>query len=224
VLAFAYAEGPFLALAAAQLLALRGRRWWWAAGFALLAALTRPTGLFLAVPALVEAWRARRELTSIVMRSGAVAAVVAPAVGVGSYLLWVGSRYGDRLLPFRVQDDLRGGTAFPPLRLLEGLGEIVTDPLGDGLHVPFAFGVVALAWVAWKRLPPAWAALAIVTAVACLSASNLNSMERYAYGCVPMIVALALVGGGRRWRPALALSAAVFVGMATMAWYGTYVP
>nr|MBA2282690.1 hypothetical protein [Acidimicrobiia bacterium] len=193
------------------------------AAFGLLAALARPTGLFLALPVLVEAWRHRRELVGAA-RVGVLAAIAAPAVGVGSYLLWVGSRYGDRLLPLRVQDDLRGGAAFPPLRLIEGLGEIVTDPLGDGLHVPFAFGIVALAWVAWKRLPPAWAALSIVTAAACLTADNLNSVERYAYGSVPMIVALAVVAEGRRWRPAVALSSAIFIGMATMAWYGSYVP
>jgi hypothetical protein len=123
-----------------------------------------------------------------------------------------------------VQADLRGGTVLPPLRLVEGLGEMVADPFGDGLHVPFAFGVIALAWVAWRRLPRGWALLAVAAVVLNLGADNLNSTERYAYGTVPLLVALACVVGGRWWRPAVALSSLALVGMAALAWYGRYVP
>ena len=57
-----------------------------------------------------------------------------------------------------------------------------------------------------------------------LTADNLNSIERYAYGTVPLLVALAAVTGGRRWRRSVVLSAATLVGMTAMAWYGRYVP
>lgn len=214
----AYAEGLFLALTALQLLALRQRRWWVAAGCALLATLARPTGLLLAIPPLVVAARER------LVRPGPAAAVVAPAVAFCGYLLWVGDRFGDATLPLDIQSDLRGGFVLPPLRLLEGLGEVVADPFGDGLHVPFAFGVVALAWVAWRRLPVEWSVLAVAAVVVNLAADNLNSTERYAYGTVPLVVALACVVGGRRWIPAAAVSCLLFVGMAALAWYGRYVP
>ena len=215
---WAYAEGPFLAMTAGQLLALRHRRWWVAALLGGLAALLRPTGLLLAIPAAMEAVR-RRTFTP-----GSVAAVVAPAVAVGGFLAWIGDRYGDWLEPLRIQSDLRGGAAFPPFRLFEGLGEVVVDPLGDGLHVPFAFGMIALVWVAWRRLPRSWSALAAVAVAVNLAADNLNSTERYAYGMLPLVVALACVTGGRWWRPAVGLSAVLLVGMATLAWYGRYVP
>jgi hypothetical protein len=215
---WAYAEGPFLALAAAQLLALRYRRWWLGAGLGALAALLRPTGLLLAIPAAIEAVRRR------VVTPASVAAVVAPVVAMAGFLAWVGDRYGDWFEPIRVQSDLRGGAAFPPLRLVEGLGEVVADPLGDGLHVPFAFGMVVLVWVAWRRFPRSWSVLAGVAVVVTLAADNLNSTERYAYGTVPLVVALACVTGGRRWRPAVGLCAVLLVGMATLAWYGRYVP
>jgi hypothetical protein len=215
---WAYAEGPFLALAAGQLLAVRRGRWWWAAALGALAALTRPTGLLLVIPAVVEV--VRRNARTI----AAAAAVVAPVVAVGGFLAWVGDRYGDALEPLHVQADLRGGTVFPPFRLIEGLGEVVVDPFGDGLHVPFAFGMLALAWVAWRRLPLSWSLLAIVTVVLNLAADNLNSTERYAYGTVPLLVALAWVVRGRWWRPAAALSGVTLVGMAALAWYGRYVP
>lgn len=218
---WAYAEGPFLALAAGQLLALRRGRWWWAAALGALATLTRPTGLVLAIPAAVAALRRRPWWPP---RPGPVAAVVAPALAMGGYLAWVGDRYGDWYEPLRVQADLRGGAVFPPLRLLEGFGEVVADPLGDGLHIPFALASIVLAWVAWRRLPLGWSLLAITTVAVNLAADNLNSTERYAFGAVPLVVALAWVAGGRWWRPVLGVSCALLVGMAALAWYGRYVP
>ena len=214
----AYAEGPFIALAAAQLVAVRRGRWWWAALAGALAGLARPTGLLLMIPAAVEAVRRRS------VRLPAVAAVLAPAVAIGGYLAWVGDRYGDALEPLRVQADLRGGAEFPLFRLVEGVGEMVADPLGDGLHVPFALGMIVLVWVTWRRLPVAWAVLATAAVTVNLAADNLNSTERYAYGTVPLLVALGCVTGGWRWRPAVVLSCLMFIGMMALAWYGRYVP
>jgi len=217
----AYAEGPFLALAAGQLLALRLRRWWAAGLLGALATLTRPTGLLLALPAAVAGWQAWRTGR----RDPAIAgAVLGPGVAMLGWLLWVGGRYGDPWAPLSVQSDLRGGTVFPPFRLVEGFGEVVGDPFGDGLHVPFALVTLALVWVCWRRLPGSWTALAVAGVTLNLAADNLNSTERYAYGLVPLVVALASVTGGRWWRPAVALSSLLLVGMATLAWYGRYVP
>jgi hypothetical protein len=218
---WAYAEGPFLALAAGQLLALRARRWWWAGALGALATLTRPTGLLLAIPAAVagwQTWRTGRRDGEIVV------AVLGPGLAMAGWLAWVGDRYGDPWAPLTIQSDLRGGTVLPPLRLLEGLGEMVADPFGDGLHIPFAFGVLALVWVCWRRLPGSWTALAGAGVLLNLAADNLNSTERYAYGLPPLLVALAAVTGGRWWRPAVVASSLLLVGMATLAWYGRYVP
>jgi hypothetical protein len=214
---WAYAEGPFLALAAGQLLAVHRRRWGWAFVLGALATLARPTGLLLLVPLVVEVWRARAW-------RGPLLAAAGPVAAMGGYLLWVGDRYGDAIAPLDVQADLRGGTVLPPLRLLEGFGEVVRDPFGDGLHVPFALGALALVWVAWRRLPPGWVALAAVAVLVNLSADNLNSTERYAYGVVPLLAALGMATGGRRWRAAVVVSSGLLVGMAALAWYGRYVP
>ncbi len=48
VLAWGYAEALFIALAAATILLLRREQWGWAAAAGFAAALTRPTGVFLA--------------------------------------------------------------------------------------------------------------------------------------------------------------------------------
>lgn len=228
-LVWAYAEGPFLVLAALQLIALR-RRWWWAAGAAgVLASLTRPAGLLLALPAAVEAVASlrepgRRAWAGVVGIAGRIAAVAGPVAGIVGYLWWVEEATGEGMLPVRIQDDLRGGYVFPVVRVLQGFGEMVSDPLGDGLHIPFALGMVYLAWVCCRRLPASWAVLATAVVVTSLGAGNLNSIERYAYGSVPMIVALAAVTGGRRWRPAVALSTLGMLGMTVLAWHGEYVP
>jgi len=150
--------------------------------------------------------------------------VVAPLVGMAAFLLFADAAVGDWRRPLDIQEHLRGGFVLPPVRLLEGLGEIVADPLGDGLHIPFAFGTLFLVWVCWKRLPPSWTALAAASAFVNLAAGNLNSTERYAYGTVPILVALAVVAGGRWWRPVVVVSSLGLLGMTTLAWHGRYVP
>jgi hypothetical protein len=220
---WAYAEGPFLLLAAGHLLALHRRRWWVAAVLGFLATLARPTGLLLAVPALVEGYREWHR-SHAGERVGVLAAVAGPAIGMVSFLWFAEQAVGDWMRPIDIQSDLRGGFVLPPVRLVEGLGEVVGDTFGDGLHIPFAFGTLFLVWVCWRKLPTSWAALATASALVNLAADNLNSTERYAYGTVPLVVALAVVTGGRWWRPAVVGSTIGLLGMTTLAWYGSYVP
>ncbi len=226
VLVWGYSEGLLLLLSALLLLALHHRRWGWAAVLAALATLARPTGILLVVPMVAALlagpwppkWPPSRE------RLAQIAALAAPGLVMASWLWWARQAFGDGWLPLQVQGDLRGGARFPPFRLIEGLGEVVRDPLSDGLHVPFAFAIVWLTWVAWRRLPRCWGWYALVSTLVILCAANLNSMERYALGNVVLIVAAALVASGRLWRPAVVISAISFVGMSSLAWYGSYVP
>jgi hypothetical protein len=220
---FAYAEGPFLLLAAGQLLALHRRRWWLAGALGFAATLARPSGMLLALPALIEGHREWRRSHNG-ERIGVLAAVAGPPLAMLSFLWFAEQAVGDWRLPLDIQSDLRGGFVLPPLRLVEGLGELAADPFGDGLHIPFAFGTLFLVWVCWRRLPTSWAALATASALVNLAADNLNSTERYAYGTVPLLVALAVVSGGRWWRPAVVGSTIGLLGMTTLAWYGSYVP
>ncbi|MEX2293299.1 MAG: hypothetical protein WD691_05880 [Acidimicrobiales bacterium] len=227
-LVWAYAESLFLFATALLLLALHRRQWWWVAVFGVVATLARPTGLLLVVAVAVGLFTHRSPTDPALPRDGhhvaQAAALVGPGLVMVGWLWWVEETFGDAWLPLRVQGDLRGGTRFPPFRLVEGLGEAMADPLGDGLHLPFALLALWLAWIAWRRLPLAWALYAAVTVLVMLSASNLNSIERYAFGNVVLIVAGASVAGGRAWRPTVGVSGAVLVGMTALAWYGRYVP
>lgn len=232
VLVWAYAEGLFVLLSALLLLALHRRWWWWTAAFGALATLARPTGVLLIIPVLVvvltdaisvrDAPAAPPPQRTRLLAQGA--AVLAPGAVMAGWLWWVGRTFDDAWLPLRVQSELRGAVRLPPLRLIEGVGEVVRDPLGDGLHLPFAVVIVWLAWIAWRRLPRAWGAYAVVTAVVMLSAENLNSIERYALGNVALLVAGAAVARGRLWRPTVAASGSLLIGMSALAWYGRYVP
>lgn len=220
-LVLAYAEAPFLLLSGLQLLALHRRRWGWVGVLGVLATLARPLGVLLAVPALVVAWQDGRWRR---LSPGVLAALAGPPVAFLAWLWWVDDRFGDAGAPVRVQTGLRDGTHLPPLRLLEAVGELFTDPLGDGLHLPFGLLLVALTWVAWRRLPLAWAAYAVVSVLVILSAGNLNSIERYGLGALPLVVAGASMAAGRWWRPTVVVSSLLLVGMAALAWTGDYVP
>lgn len=94
-LSLAYTEALLAAFAAWALYALLRGRWGWAAGLAVLAGLTRPTGIAVAAAVTVTA---AHEILVRRGRAPAVwaAALVAPA-GWVSYVLLVGARRGDLL-------------------------------------------------------------------------------------------------------------------------------
>lgn len=226
VLVFAYAEALYLLLAVAFFSSIRSRRWWWAAGLGVLAGLTRPHGLFLVVPAAIEAARA---LSSVRVRDlpARAAAVVGPAVGIGLYLLWAGVAEGDATLPLSVQGDFRGDAVDPFRRLVQGFGDLFgTETFGDGLHLPFALVLVALAIATFRYFPASYGAYALVVVVAALTADNLNSLERYGFlNAFPVLLTLAaLTDRERVERVALAVCGGGFVALTALALLGDYVP
>ena len=95
-LVMAYAEGTLLLCTAVALYwPSAPGRWWWAAAAGLVAGAVRPVGLLLVVPVLLEAYRSRRAARTPPAVASRLAAVMAPAVGAGGYLAWVGSSFGD---------------------------------------------------------------------------------------------------------------------------------
>ncbi|MGW6688526.1 mannosyltransferase family protein [Streptomyces sp. NPDC054961] len=96
MLTLAYTEPLLAAFAAWALYALLRGRWGWAAGLAVLAGLTRPTGIAVAaavvVAAAYEVFRRRGRAPA-----GVWAAALAAPAGWASYVLLVGVRRGDPL-------------------------------------------------------------------------------------------------------------------------------
>lgn len=109
-MAAAYSDALFLALATFAVYAARRGNWWWAAGCALLAGLTRPTGVVLILPLVWEFgrqhgwWRGRWRalLQPPVLARLAVLAGAAP-FGIFLYATYLGLRFGHPLLFVHVQ-------------------------------------------------------------------------------------------------------------------------
>jgi hypothetical protein len=233
VLVLGYSEGTFVALAIAVFLALRTSRWWAAAALGVLAGLTRPVGLLLAVPAAVEAARSLRALR----RSGVLrwpdfvprlAAVAGAPAGMAIFLGWVGARYGDFLLPLHVQEQAaRRGQVVDPLTALlhEGRGILHGHHVGSGLHVPWAIALIVLLVVCLRRWPISYGAFAGVMLLAALTSKNLDSLERYALSAFPFVLAGAsLTASERLERVTLVLGAAAMEGYAVLAFLNAVVP
>ena len=106
-----------------------------------------------------------------------------------SYLGWVQLRFGDWLLPVRIQQrhNLRGSFA-NPLATLDHAARGLLDgtEVGTGLHVPWALLLAVGVILAFRYWPVSYGAFAAVMLVAGVSSSNLDSLERYALQRVPV--------------------------------------
>ena len=226
-LVLGYAEATFLLLSVAMFLALRTRRFEWSTPFGVLAGLTRPVGVLLALPAAVEASRAWRG-ASTRQRAARASAVLAGPIGAGIYLLWVRYAYGDAWLPLSIQNNRehRGGFVDPFTRTYDGLADLLHgDRFGSGLHVLWMAVFVVLVVVLLRRLPLSYGLYAAAMVAVNLSARNLDSFERYAMSAFPLVFAVALLTDRPEVeRPVLVVSAAGLVGYSVLGFLGVYVP
>lgn len=227
VLAMGYAEAVMIAAAMGAFLALRRKRWWWAAMAGALVGISRPLGIVMVVPSVIEAARGIRRTGATERLARVVAAASAP-LGAAIYLLWVGLRFGDPLFPFKVQEEIgrRGHFVSPVGRLMAAAKELIhSNAFGSGLHFPWGIAFIALLLVAARRLPVSYTLYGAVIVVIALSASNLDSLERYGLSAFPIVMALALITD-RGWldRVVLVLCASGLVAYTTLAFLGAYVP
>ena len=235
VLVMGYSEGPMILLTVGAFLGLRSGRWWVAAGCGYLAGLTRPVGVLLVVPALIEAVglsgfgaaRRRSGASGPGALLGRAAAVLAPAAGCASYLGWTAYSFGSFWAPVRVQEqgNLRGRFADPLSTALSDLRGLAHGHLGTGLHVPWLIVFLGLAVVLLARWPLSYGAFAVATLALAISSSNFDSLERYALSAFP----LALVAGGllrqeSRFRLVLPLLGGALVSYSLLAFMNAYVP
>ena len=223
VLVWAYSEGPFLALVVGCLLLLRRERWWEAALLAGAAALVRPTGALLMVPALCAVARPSVTARGVV---GRAAVVSAGPLAAGGYVLWASLHFDEALVPLTVQRRLRGDPVDPLRRLWEGLGELFgPDALGDGLHIVAVVALVVVLVVLARSWPLRYGAFAGTCLVVALAADNLNSLERYSLNGVPIVLGVATMAGHRRLGGLVPVASGVaLVAMSAAAWSGSYVP
>jgi hypothetical protein len=227
VLVLGYTEATATLLAVAVFLGLRTRRWGWAALAGLLAGLVRPVGILLMIPAAVESLRGLRAARTRERFLRAVA-TLAPAAGAGIYLGWVAARFGDWMLPMRVQQraGLRGEFTNPFSTLSDAARNLFDGrDATTGLHLPWVLVLIALVVVAFRRWPASYGAFALAMLIVGVSSSTLNSIERYALSAFPFVLAAASVTGRSVVeRMVLILSAAVMVAYAVLVFLGVSVP
>ncbi|MHB1712013.1 MAG: hypothetical protein ACYCV7_11520 [Acidimicrobiales bacterium] len=231
-LVMGYAEGALLLCTTVTLLAIRTGRWWWAAAAGVAAGAVRPLGLLLMVPVAVEAYRdgafrigGSKRSFSVVAR---LAAVLAPLVGVGAYLGWVGVAFGDPLLPFQLQDQPghRGPITEPFAAMWHNLvAASHGHHLGSALHVPWVLLCFVLLVVAFRRLPFAYGAFAASVVAVSVATANLDSFERYALSAFPLVIAASTLSS-RRWveRSILAMAVIGMLAYSLLAFLNIYVP
>jgi hypothetical protein len=227
VLVLGYAESVLMALSIGAFLSMRKGRWWTAAALGVAAGLCRPVGVALVLPAVVEAARGWGGLPWRAWAARA-AAVVAPVVGLASYLAWVGAEFGDWRLPVRLQEteELRGGYANPLSRAWDSFAGLFGDErFGDGLHAPWIVLYVALVVVLLWRWPVSYGLYAGAMLLGALAAEDIGSFERYGLSAFPLLLAMAtVVPRGRAEAVVLAATAGGLVGFSTLALLGTFVP
>lgn len=227
VLVMGYAEATMMLLAVAGFLALRRHRWLWAALAFLLAGLTRPTGLLLAIPATVEV-APGFAATKGGERMRRVAAVLGAPVGLLLHLGLAQWRGGDWTLPVSEQldADRAGSLANPVSNLVDASRGLVDgDLVGTGLHVPWVLLLIVLAALTFRYWPPSYGAFAVSAMAVGIASSNLDSVERYGMAVFPIL----LTGAVLTERPivervVLLLSAGAMTAYSTLAFLGLYVP
>lgn len=210
-----YAESLFLATAVASLYHARRGEWYRAGLAGGLAAMARPFGILMVIPLAMEMARQRPARRSI----PALALVPAGTAAFFGFLWW---RLGDPLL--YVKGNIAWGR--DPAAPWETLLAFVRGPLvvfGWPLSVVdlcFIAGMAILVVLAWRRLPPSYAAFATAGLLFSISTDLPVSTPRHALALFPLVVTLAVLGE-RRWLHWGWLVVSVAVGILFMARFAT---
>ena len=228
-----YADSLLLLLTVACVLFSRRGRWALAGSTALLAVLTRSTGLVLLVPMVVfhlqqREWRWRRVDRQALW-------FLLPPAGMLIWISYLWAATGDPLGSVRAESHWGRGFTVPFVTVYRGFAEAVrhfdrtviqggwgTAGLHDMLAAIILVACVALLWAGWRRIPPAYTAFVVALLVVplCFPGAErpLFSLPRLALTAFPVFLALALVTDGLRWQRWLRIALAVLF-MAGSCWF-----
>lgn len=186
-----YSESLFLALSVASFYHARRGQLALAGGLGLLAALTRPYGVLLALPIALEAWRRKRLPVWAIL----------PGLAVPLFFGWLWLTIGDPLAFFRGQDYYNRQLSAPGWGFVAYLDHEWTlfGPLYSVLDALASVVLIGLTIVAIRRLPLSYGVLAGSTTLLLLMSNHLASMPRYALTVFPVFFVLARWGSDRRF-------------------------
>lgn len=227
-LVMGYAESLLLACSTAAFLALRTQRFEVAAVLGAAAGCSRPVGVLVLVPALVEVLRDRAAWARAREALRRLAAVAGPPAGAFAYLVWARDRAGGLFGALELHNDpaYRGELVDPFTNLWDAAADLVTlDHPGAGVHVLTALGFAALLVPLARRLPCSYVLYAGAALLVALTGDNLGSFERYALSAFPFAVGGAIVlRAGWSERAVIAAFAGGLVALSMLVFTGSFVP
>jgi hypothetical protein len=210
-----YGDGLFIAFAVFALFFARRGKWWWAAGFALLAGFTRITAVILVLPLLWEygrqhdwwrngAWRAwLRQPRAI---AELIALAVAVPVSIGIFVLYLWGLFGDLLIIPHMEARVWGHRdTWPWISLKLAVHDLRVTPFGSMAEAHMLFDLVpvlifgTLTVLLLRRMPVAFSlymigllGLSLVSPITSINNEPFLSFGRYLLAAIPMFLVLGI--------------------------------
>lgn len=203
-----YSESLFLMLSLAFFLLCRRGRFGPAAAVGALAALTRPLGMLLAIPLLVEWWSQRREDGPVRPHPASCLWALTMPAAFGLFMIHCGRVFGDPMAFFARQQRWRG-TLSGPWRALTRWWQ--SGPQIHGAHGSTVELVIAITFLAMlpfviRRLRASYSIYAAIAVLVPLG-STLWSFGRLALTAFPFFMLIGLSWGERQSRLAVLYAA-----------------
>jgi len=182
-----YTEGLFLFLTASALRAFERGEYIWAAFWGTLTTATRGPGVALIPTFLLTAWREKRYPL-------AYAAGFASALGLFSFSLYCAIRFGDALAFVHVQKE------WVHVGWFDILSKALKLQISSISKIVMIFGSGYLLWFFRKKLTSIVLTYGFCSLALLVTSGALTSVNRYAYGIVPLSIALGLLLAAKpRW-------------------------
>ena len=219
-----YAESFFLAFSVLAFTAFRRQRFIQGGIWAALASATRPTGILLVVPLVLEGYsrlRDRRKATAVAL------AALLTVGGTGLFFLYSWIAFGDPLVPIRIHQapGWRGGVGLPFASIALAFKQTFQASYSS---LPFDawFGLlfIALTCVPHSQLPRSYALYGLLSlAMPLFTEGGVWSMIRHVNVTFPGFVALGIIAQRSRWIPWVLLPVftvtLVYLSMRFAQWY-----
>jgi Gpi18-like mannosyltransferase len=182
-----YTEGLFLFLTASALRSFERGEYIWAAVWGALTTATRGPGVALIPAFWLTAWREKRPPL-------AYFAGLASALGIFSFSIYCAIRFGDALAFVHVQKGWVQPSWF------EVLIQALKLKVSAISRIVMIFGSGYLLWFLHKRLTTIVLTYGFCSLALLLNSGALRSVNRYAYGMLPLSIALGLLLAAKpRW-------------------------
>ena len=187
-----YTEPLAGVLAALYFLAIRRQRSGWALLVGLLAGVSRPTGIVLALAGFIEAihaahragWTPRSVIAGLVQTAS-------PVLGLFAYLAYCQVHFHDWVLPYsqQVASDNRGAVTQNPIATVQDLLDSHLQGILITSSACALISIVALVKCA-RLLPASFTAWSVLMLVLSVTSPQFSSEPRYLAAIIPLLIAL----------------------------------